>query len=358
MKKITIIVLFLCEFINAFSQSLSQSSNRSSSLLFGVQDKSAIAGTAITANNNGVSFPSQLSIDVTTKDKKLEVNNQYNLQLGTSSDFLVFGLTAAGKMNNSFASFFNNNNIVGGAEAALLIGVKLFSIKNRQEISDFFVANINNMTTDELERRIGEMGKINGHWFYINPSIEGRQFKRITPTNGFDTQISKEKNSLWGINFGYNYWNPSILGINTLMGVSFTPKFVDNFGDLDEITVTDEQVVTNGTTYRTITSKITTYQGDYGTKKQRDLNFEMYMTPNKMPFFGILLGHQTTYEKDKESLSKFTAGIYFCKEKQPLNPSIGVHFIFTDIYNNYDLDKEKKFGINVVTRLPLGRGVN
>lgn len=171
-------------------------------------------------------------------------------------------------------------------------------------------------------------------------------------------QISAEKRTLWGINFGYNYWNPNILGMNSLFGTSFTPKLVDNFGDLEEITVTNEQTSTNGITVRTIESKTTTYQGEYVTKNQRDLNFEMYLTPNSMPFFGVLFGHLTTYEKEKEPLTKFTAGIYFCKEKQPLNPSIGVNFIFTDIYDKHDLNNEKKFSINIATRLPLGRGVN
>ena len=100
------------------------------------------------------------------------------------------------------------------------------------------------------------------------------------------------------------------------------------------------------------------YNYEYVTKNQRDLNFEMYLTPNSMPFFGVLFGHLTTYEKEKEPLTKFTAGIYFCKEKQPLNPSIGVNFIFTDIYDKHDLNNEKKFSINIATRLPLGRGVN
>ena len=70
MKAILIIIsLFgintLCQ-----SQTLSQTTNRSSSILLGNLDK----GDAVLSSQKetGYSFPSQLSIDVATKDKKIE----------------------------------------------------------------------------------------------------------------------------------------------------------------------------------------------------------------------------------------------------------------------------------------------
>lgn len=352
MKNIILILSLLGVHTLCQSQTLSQTTNRSSSILLGNLDK---GNTVLSSQKkSGYSFPSQLSIDVATKDKKIEVENQYNFQIGKSK-FFHFGMSASAKMNNSIASFFNNSNVVGGGEGSLLIGIKLFKIRNEKEVSDFFVANVDKMEKSELKERIGKIGKIHGHWFYINPSIEGRKFKSYFPDTTFNEQISKVKNTLWSINIGYNYWNPNIAGFNTILGASFTPKFTDNFADLAEFSIIEQQVSTNNTIQRASSSKTTAYKGEYKDSKKNNLNFEAFFTHNDFPSLGFYFGHLTTYEKDEDSQTDFSVGLYFSKPKQPTNPSVGVIFTFNDIYENKNLDDDKKFSINLVTRLNISK---
>ncbi len=354
MKTIILIISFFGVHTLCQSQTLSQTTNRSSSILFGNLDK----GDAVLSSQKktGHSFPSQLSIDVATKDKKIEVENQYNFQIGKSK-FFHFGMSASAKMNNSVASFFNNTNIVGGGEGSLMIGIKFFKIRNEKKVADFFVENIDKLEKNELKERIGNIGKIHGHWFYLNPSVEGRKFKSYIPDTTFNEQINKVNNTLWGINIGYNYWNPNIIGFNTILGISFTPKVTDNFSDLTEFSIIEQQTSTNtnNTIQRASSSKTTAYKGTYKDLRKNNLNFEAFFTHNKFPSLGFYFGHLTAYEKNEDAQTNFSAGLYFSKPKQPTNPSIGVIFTFNDIYGNKDLDDDKKFAINLVTRLNISR---
>lgn len=359
MKQILLIFIFFASYC-AYSQSLSQTSNPNSSLLLGqnIDKEEFIYGKVSNKKENkdfNAYIPSQLTINVATKDKKLTLENIYNFQLKNSNYFITVGINGSGKINNSIASVFQNSNVVGGFSGNLLLGLKLFRIKNEEKIYRTFVEGIqNNEDINDLKRKIGKEGHIVGHWFYINPSLEGREFKNFFPENDFDSQIQKKNESLWAINIGYNYWNPNIFNFNSIFGISFAPKLTDNFSDLTEFTLTEQQSSTNDTIQRVSSSKTTVYQGIYETTHKQDLNFETFLVHNKLPTFGLYAGYLNTFNKDLKPLVTVSTGFYFSKPKQPTNPSIGIIVNFKDIYDNFDIDSGDKFSINLVTRLNIG----
>ncbi|MEE9361844.1 MAG: hypothetical protein V3U92_04525 [Cellulophaga sp.] len=365
MKKLLFILLVIVSIFRVNSQTLSQTNNSNSSLLLGNNiDKSEYLFdktlSQITNSDFEVYIPSQLSINVATKDKMLTVENLYNFQIKKTNNFLILGINGSGKINNSIASILENSNIVGGFSGNLLLGFKFFRIKNETDIYNAFVDKIKKIDKDDkeilkkLKQEIGNLGQIEGHWFYINPSIEGRKFKNYFPSNNFDSQIVKENKSLWALNIGYNYWSPNIYGFNSILGVSYTPKFTDNFSELTEFSLVEQQTATNNIIQRVSSSKTTVYSGEYKTSHKQDLNFETYLVHNKMPNFGLYLGYLNTFEKNIKTLTTFSTGLYFSKPKQPTNPSIGIVVNFNDINDNFNLDSDKKFSINLVTRLNIG----
>lgn len=339
------------------AQSIIQSATQGGNILLdGSQDKVNLASSVVTDSSADIDG-GVLSIDISTKDKKLTVNNLYSFQLDTTSNFLVFGITASGKINNSISSLFNSGDVVGGSEASLIFGYKLFSIKNRSEIEKFAEENLldTDYTKEELKERIGEIGQMSGHWIYFMPMIEGRKFKSFNQDSSFSNQLVTNRNSLWSLKLGYNYWSPNILGFQSLIGVSGSKFFEDNFDDLKEVTVSDQMIFTSGNVQRNALSKETAYTGVYQASDKYGLNFEGYFSPNKLPFFGLYLAHQTTMEDGKKPLSQLVTGIFFSDYAEVLNPRVGLVMSFNDIYDDRGLDDNKKFSVNLVTRFNLSR---
>ncbi|MCR9066087.1 MAG: hypothetical protein NXI00_19105 [Cytophagales bacterium] len=350
MKNISVLFFVLISQV-ALGQTFNKSFNRSSSLLLGSTSESDIKSAS--SEKEGYSFPSQTSLDVSTKDQKLEFENQYNFHVSQRT-FFHFGVGAGAKMNNSAATFFNNSNIVGGATGSIILGLKTFKISNEAEISKYMIDNASKLSKEQLAKGInGIDSKIHGNWFYISPSFEGRKFKKFDPTNSFDALVSKSNNTLWSLSFGYNYWNPSIANFNTILGVSFTPKKTDNFSDLEEVSISDQRNFSNDSISRAAALKYTAFQGDYNTIRKNDLNIEAFINHNSFSSLGLYLSYNNCFRKALQNRTDISSGIFFSKANQPTNPDVGIVFTFNDITDNYDLEKNDKFTVNLVTRINL-----
>lgn len=246
----------------------------------------------------------------------------FSQSVSTSPIFL--GLDVSGKTNDGVLSLISKGIISPGAKVNGAIGVK------------------------ELFKKYD---RLDG-WLTLKVGYEGSTFKLYKPDNVFSKQIEKTifNSFVTSLNF-----NMKIDG-NKLLALSLGYQKANNYGDLDDIELTDEKTITDTTKNitRTYETKTKAKIGDYKVYQQIPINVDYFWTPKNLPRVGFYHYWRTAYSiEDKKFQNGFGTGIYLLKKNNPLSSIAGVIFEVKDIAKlneNYG----KGFVVNIVASYNFG----
>lgn len=354
----------------AFSQTIVHSANASSGLFV----ESSMAESAETAKKKSgkssnseapsEASPGAVSVNVSTKESALSGESRIIIPTFGDVGYLHLGLGAKAKANNSVASIFNEGEVVGGGEANFLIGYKIIAVRENnnqddQSAVDTFFEGVRNpgWNPEKVLRGVEKAGSLSAHWFFLNPSVEGRKLVLATPDTLFEEQLDKEHNTLWTIRGGYNYWDANLFGFNTILGLSGALKRSDNFSSLNEVAITDQWKSEGDESSRSITRKSIGYTGDYEVFYNQDIAIEMFISPHKMPSVGLYSSLQRTFAHGSNDRTDLSFGLFFSKEKRQMSPSFGVVATLRDVRSELEEDNpitKNNFTVGLVASLKLG----
>ncbi len=371
--KIIIIVItlnFICS--NVYSQTVG--SNISSIFSYFHNSKEAEKESGLTSGNVSLN---PLLLNINSKDKQIDVRNSYILPLNGNStkkkiDFdLNFGLSLAGKMDNSITSVFKDNNLVGGFKGGGLISLRLQQsskvfvkdTKFQELFSEYHNAKIGSEAKRNLEKKILNYTSEKLHnatyWLYASSSLEGRNFFNIDSLN--QTDFIKRNNTLYSYSCGFSTFQNNLpLNFMGLIDLSISIKNQDNFSDLKELS--SYKQFSNGTVGNRLS--FTSYLGEYNESiESKQVSLGAYLVNKNLPLFGIYIN--PTYEFQNELYSPsfdLNYVIYFLSPKvSVLSPNFGLIFSHKDMTGNrgelYE-DENSRFSIGIVTRLNIGNWFN
>lgn len=240
-----------------------------------------------------------------------------------------YGVEINGKTSDGILSLISNGNISPGAKVNGILGNDIFNItkdKNGKERKQIL---------GTLALRIGYEGS--SFKLYSSDSVFAKQINNVS-FNTFSSAIS------FNVKFGGN----KILAISTGF------KKVNNYGDLDEIEISDKKIVTDtvSKTTRTYEEKIKVRIGDYKTFDQIPINLDFFWTPNNNPRIGFYHFWRTKFINGTAT-NGFGSGLYLLKKNNPLASIAGIVFEVDDISKLND-GYGKNFTINFVVGYNFG----
>lgn len=316
-----------------------------------------------------------LALNVNTKEKQIDVRNSYLIALNPNSDNRKFdidlniGYTVGGKIDNSVASIFKNNDIVGGFKAGGVLGIRFQQSSKVFENDEKFIelfkeydsADFGSKEEKEVKKKLINYVSDNLHngtyWAYVSPQFEGRKFVNIDSLA--TTNFTKKNNTISSISFGIStYQNDLPFNLMGLIDLSLTLNNSDNFNELEEVNSFRQFSAedSNSGNKQTFTS----YSGIYNSSvKSKNLSIETYLVSKDLPLFGLYINPSYNFDNDLyESTINLNYTVYFLSSKQSvLKPNFGLVFSHQDLSNKRDelfVNNKSRFSIGLVTRLNIG----
>lgn len=318
-----------------------------------------------------------LSLNVNTKGKQIDVRNSYLIPLNGKSETkkvdvdLNIGFSIGGKIDNSIASVFKDNNVIGGFKSGGLISLRFQQTSKVFESDEKLISlfkEYHNAKAGSKEKRNLKKSVVNyvsqnlhnaTYWLYLSPGFEGRKFINIDSLN--QTSYIKKNNTINNVSFGISTFQNNLpFEFMGLFDLSINFKNQDNFSDLQEVSSFNQ--FSNGNLGNK--QSFTSYLGNYKESvKSKQVSFESYLVNKNLPLFGLYLNptYDFAYDLYNPSLD-LNYTIYFLSPKvSVLTPNFGVVFSHKDITGNRDelFENEKsRFSIGIVTRLNVGEWFN
>lgn len=316
-----------------------------------------------------------LSLNINTKEKQIDVRNSYLIYLNKKQDDRKFdldlniGYAIGGKIDNSIASIFKNNDVVGGYKVGGVLGLR-FQQSSKVFVKDekflnlfkqFDQALIGSKEEKEIKKQLVNYVSDNLHngtyWAYISPEFEGRSFINIDSLSS--TEFTKKNNTISKVTIGLStYQNDLPLNLMGLFDLSLTLNNSDNFSELDEVNSYKQFNDSNGNSGNKQT--FTSFAGIYSASvKSKSLSFETYLVSKSLPLFSLYFNPIYDFDNDLYSPTiNLNYTIYFLSPKQSvLKPNFGLVFSHQDVSKNRDelfINNKSRFSIGLVTRLNIG----
>jgi hypothetical protein len=240
-----------------------------------------------------------------------------------------YGVEINGKTNDGILSLISNGNISPGAKVNGILGKDVFNITKDKN------GNERKQVLGTLALRIG---------------YEGSSFKLFNSDSVFAKQINKVSFNTFSSTVSFNVK----FGGNKILAISTGYKKVNNYGDLDEIELSDKKIITDSVsnTTRTYEVKKKVRVGDYKTFDQIPINLDFFWTPNNNPRIGFYHFWRTKFTNGAAT-NGFGSGLYLLKKNNPLASIAGIVFEVDDISKLND-GYSKNFTINFVVGYNFG----
>lgn len=269
-------------------------------------------------------------LQFTSTDKKLELNHYSYFHSQKSKDYFI-GISGSGEVKNSVANLFSSGNVVAGGEANLRFGIRLYRNK---KVWDTLLAG--KKTAQEIQNVLDYNTRpASDLWLVVTSGFEGLSFKHFRADSVFSKQIEKINFSGADVNLGLNYWNARIANSTILAGATIGIKRTNNFDDLTESIQEDTKIIADSATgiVRKVVAKQTVFNGLYNETTQYPLNVDLYFVPHDLENLAFLIYSRTDISKTEKPKTKIGFGLFFLKNQNAFNPSVGLTIDFDDIFN-------------------------
>jgi hypothetical protein len=278
-----LIILLLTVAPNCIAQTLTNSKNDTSIILYQPNSALSIAQINISDQKYGLSYQSKPSMDI----KKTKYRT-------------ILGFSANGEPSSKLARIIDGNKLTSGADMSL-------SINTSHILTKIIITP-------------GKNQRVDFDLLSISTGINQQSATIFDPTKAFGEQLTDVNSTGKTLKINYNYERMRAIG-NSPVRFGAGVSFIDgtNLNSLDKIDIKETQTFksADGLTSRTTTSSISALTGQFKKVYKRSINIDLLYYPSIIK--------DSLEKKDSLAINLFYRNVSTSKN----NPIIGTGFLVT-----------------------------